>query len=305
MKNIRIGTRNSPLALWQAREVARHLEALGHGTELIPVVASGDKNLHQPLYALGITGVFTRDLDIALLERKVDIAVHSLKDVPTQMPQGVEISAVLERDYPNDVLVRKEASQYKDLSELKIATSSLRRRAFWKRHFPQTEFSDIRGNVQTRLEKLEIGEFDATIFSLAGIQRMGMNIAYEELPFMISAPGQGVVGIASRIEDIEIKEIVSQINHSETMLCTQIERRFLQVMEGGCTAPIGAYLQKIKGSDYRFVAQICSLDGKDSVSLDQGIDLLKNNDWGAIFAEQLLEKGGKQIMQEIQRQLSL
>lgn len=128
------------------------------------MLSSGDKNLNQPLYSLGITGVFTKDLDIALLNNAIDIAVHSLKDVPTILPQNIEISAVLERDFPQDVLVRKSSSKNKNLAELKIATSSLRRRAFWLEQFPETEFSDIRGNVQTRLKKLEEGDFDATLF---------------------------------------------------------------------------------------------------------------------------------------------
>ena len=143
---------------------------------LVPVLSSGDKNLNQPLYSLGITGVFTKDLDIALLNNEIDIAVHSLKDVPTILPQNIEVSAVLERDFPQDVLVRKSSSKNKDLSELKIATSSLRRRAFWSEKFPNTHFSDIRGNVQTRLKKLEEGDFDATLFSLAGIKRMEMEL---------------------------------------------------------------------------------------------------------------------------------
>ena len=128
---IRIGTRNSPLAMWQAKEVEQKLQNLGYETVLVPVLSSGDKNLNQPLYSLGITGVFTKDLDIALLNNEIDIAVHSLKDVPTILPQNIEVSAVLERDFPQDVLVRKSSSKNKNLAELKIATSSLRRRAFW------------------------------------------------------------------------------------------------------------------------------------------------------------------------------
>ena len=221
---IRIGTRNSPLAMWQAKEVEQKLQNLGYETSLVPVLSSGDKNLNQPLYSLGITGVFTKDLDIALLNNEIDIAVHSLKDVPTLLPKNIEISAVLERDFPQDVLVRKSSSKNKDLAELKIATSSLRRRAFWLEQFPETEFSDIRGNVQTRLKKLEEGDFDATLFSLAGIKRMEMELDFEFLDFMISAPSQGVVAIASRIDDTETREILQKINHKETQICVEIER---------------------------------------------------------------------------------
>ena len=182
MKTIRIGTRNSPLELWQAHEVESKLKALGFETEIVPILSSGDKNLDQPLYALGITGVFTKDLDIALLNKEIDIAVHSLKDVPTQLPQNIRISAVLERDFPQDVLVRNNDAEPLDLEVLKIATSSLRRRAFWLKEFPETEFTDIRGNVQTRLKKLDDGIADATIFSLAGIKRMNLDIHYEQIP---------------------------------------------------------------------------------------------------------------------------
>jgi hydroxymethylbilane synthase len=143
-------------------EVARHLQNNNYLTEIVPIVSSGDKNLNQPLYSLGITGVFTRDL-IALLNDEIDIAVHSLKDVPTQLPQNIEMIAYLERDYPQDILIRKESAKNKEFHELKLATSSLRRRAFWLRIYP-TEFSDIRGNIQTRLQKLEDGDFDATIY---------------------------------------------------------------------------------------------------------------------------------------------
>ena len=230
---IRIGTRNSPLAMWQAKEVEQKLQNLGYETVLVPVLSSGDKNLNQPLYSLGITGVFTKDLDIALLNNEIDIAVHSLKDVPTILPQNIEVSAVLERDFPQDVLVRKSSSKNKDLSELKIATSSLRRRAFWSEKFPNTQFSDIRGNVQTRLKKLEEGDFDATLFSLAGIKRMEMELEYEMLDFMISAPSQGVVAISSRVDDVETKEILQKINHKTTQICVEIERNFLRTLEIG------------------------------------------------------------------------
>ena len=195
MKNIRIGTRNSALALWQAEEVAEKLHQLNYTTEIVPIVSSGDKNLNQPLYSLGITGVFTRDLDVALLNDEIDIAVHSLKDVPTKLPDNIELVAYLERDFPQDVLIRRKSAKNKELHELKLATSSLRRRAFWKKHYPETEFFDIRGNIQTRLQKLEEQDFDATILSLAGIKRMNMNIDYEMIPFMIPAPSQAIVPV--------------------------------------------------------------------------------------------------------------
>ena len=240
MNKLKIGTRNSPLALWQAQEVESKLKTLGFETEIVPIISSGDKNLNQPLYALGITGVFTKDLDIALLNKEIDIAVHSLKDVPTQLPHNIQISAVLERDFPEDVLVRNDDSEPLDIEVLKIATSSLRRRAFWLKEFPETEFTDIRGNVQTRLKKLDNGIANATIFSLAGIKRMNLDITYEQIPFLLQAPSQGVVAIASLSDNDKLNERLKTISHKETEICVTIEREFLKTLEGGCTAPIGA-----------------------------------------------------------------
>ncbi len=299
---IRIGTRNSPLAMWQAKEVEQKLQNLGYETTLVPVLSSGDKNLNQPLYSLGITGVFTKDLDIALLNNEIDIAVHSLKDVPTILPQNIEISAVLERDFPQDVLVRKSSSKDKDLAKLKIATSSLRRRAFWLEQFPNTEFSDIRGNVQTRLKKLEEGDFDATLFSLAGIKRMEMTLDFEFLDFMISAPSQGVVAIASRVDDAETKDILSKINHKETQICIEIERNFLNALEGGCTAPIGA-IARFDDGKIKFQGKLNSLDGSKTLNLVEEFEYNETENYGEEFAEIILDKGGREMMQEIKKQI--
>ena len=299
---IRIGTRNSPLAMWQAKEVEQKLQNLGYETSLVPVLSSGDKNLNQPLYSLGITGVFTKDLDIALLNNEIDIAVHSLKDVPTLLPQNIEISAVLERDFPQDVLVRKSSSKNKNLAELKIATSSLRRRAFWLEQFPETEFSDIRGNVQTRLKKLEEGDFDATLFSLAGIKRMEMKLDFEFLDFMISAPSQGVVAIASRIDDVETRKILQKINHKETQICVEIERNFLRTLEGGCTAPIGA-IAKFDEGKIKFEGKLNALDGAKTLNLVEEFEYNHSENFGEKFAKIILEKGGKEMMEEIKKEI--
>ena len=299
---IRIGTRNSPLAMWQAKEVEQKLQNLGYETVLVPVLSSGDKNLNQPLYSLGITGVFTKDLDIALLNNEIDIAVHSLKDVPTILPQNIEVSAVLERDFPQDVLVRKSSSKNKDLSELKIATSSLRRRAFWSEKFPNTQFSDIRGNVQTRLKKLEEGDFDATLFSLAGIKRMEMELEYEMLYFMISAPSQGVVAISSRVDDVKTKAILQKINHKTTQICVEIERNFLRTLEGGCTAPIGA-IAIFEENKIKFSGRLNSLDGSKTISVVEEFEYDESENYGKKFAEFVLENGGKEMMEEIKKQI--
>lgn len=303
MKSIRIGTRNSALALWQAREVARHLQNNNYLTEIVPIVSSGDKNLTQPLYSLGITGIFTRDLDVALLNDEIDIAVHSLKDVPTVLPENIEMISYLERDFPQDVLIRKESAQNKEFHELKLATSSLRRRAFWLKNFPQAEFSDIRGNIQTRLQKLEEGDFDATILSLAGIKRMKMDIDYEMLPFLIPAASQGVIAVAGHFEKTEINEVVRQFtNHTKTQICVEIERSFLNTLEGGCTAPIGAFAE-IFDDQIRFKAALCSLDGRNCIATDENFVYEEGENYGKKFAKIVLENGGKELMAEIKNQL--
>lgn len=302
MKKLKIGTRNSPLALWQAYEVESKLKTLGFETEIVPIISSGDKNLNQPLYALGITGVFTKDLDIALLNKEIDIAVHSLKDVPTQLPHNIQISAVLERDFPEDVLVRNDDSEPLDIEVLKIATSSLRRRAFWLKEFPETEFTDIRGNVQTRLKKLDDGIANATIFSLAGIKRMNLDITYEQIPFLLQAPSQGVVAIASLSDNDKLNERLKTISHKETEICVTIEREFLKTLEGGCTAPIGAKAEMLDGQ-IRFIGRLCSLDGKNCIETDEIFDWNDSENFGEKIALKVLENGGKELMEEIRKSL--
>lgn len=303
MRSIKIGTRNSPLALWQAREVARNLQNKNYKTDITPIISTGDKNLTEPLYAMGITGVFTKDLDIALLNKEVDIAVHSLKDIPTQLPENIAIIAVLKRDYPQDVLVRKSTSKNKELHELKIATSSLRRRAFWAKHFPEAEFCDIRGNVQTRLQKLEDQDFDATLFSLAAIERMGLSVDYEFLPMMISAPAQGVVAVCARTDDQEIKELFKEVNDRTTNICIEIERNFLRTLEGGCTAPIGAFAEINEKDEVRFIGRLCSLDGKTSIEIDEIFTWNDQENFGEKLAQKILNDGGRALMQEIKLHL--
>lgn len=303
MRSIKIGTRNSPLALWQAREVARNLQNRNYKTEITPIVSTGDKNLTQPLYSLGITGIFTKDLDIALLNNEVDIAVHSLKDIPTELPENVEIIAVLKRDFPQDILVRRKGAENLELKDLKVATSSLRRRAFWLKEFPQAQFSDIRGNVQTRLRKLEEEDFDATLFSLAAIERISLVVDYEFLPMMISAPAQGVVAITARKDDEEIQEIFEEINHLPTQICVDIERSFLNTLEGGCTAPIGAFAEMNDKNEIRFQGRLCSLDGKDCIETDEIFLWEEGKNFGKNLAEKLLENGGRELMAEIKTQL--
>ena len=300
--NIKIGTRNSPLALWQAREVARQLQNKNYLTDITPIVSSGDKDLSQPLYAMGITGVFTRDLDLALLNNDVHIAVHSLKDVPTEIPNNLELIAYLKRDYPEDVLVRSSKAINKPIESLKIATSSLRRRAFWSKEFPDTEFVDIRGNVNTRLQKIEDGLADATLFSLAGLKRLDLKIKYETLPFMISAPSQGVVVVAGHTDHSDINNILKSLNDCDTQICVETERLFLKTLEGGCTAPIGG-LATILNDTLHFKGRLCSLDGKKCIEIEESFP--KNEiEIGKKLAQKVIQQGGDLLMGEIKSQMN-
>jgi hydroxymethylbilane synthase len=302
MNPIRIGTRNSPLALWQALEVEKKLQELGHSTQVFPVVSHGDKNLKQPLYQMNVVGVFTKDLDVALLNDEIDVAVHSLKDIPTQLPENIELSAVLARDFEQDILIRnpQKKEQKGQFDRLFIGTGSLRRRAFWKAAFSDVRFENIRGNVQTRLQKLESENFDGTIFSLAGIKRLNLPLEYETLDFIIPAPAQGVVGITSLKSNEKINKIFSQINHQETEICTRIERDFLKELEGGCTAPIGA-IAKINGETINFKAGIVSIDGMEKVFLEEKTPLADHLNAGKIWAEKAKKSGAGEIIEKIRK----
>lgn len=299
MKPLRIGTRKSPLALWQAKEVEKKLNQLNIPTEIIPITSIGDKNLVQPLYEMNIVGVFTRDLDLALLNAEIDIAVHSLKDVPTILPKGIVLSAMLKRDYEADILVRnpKKNSTLRKFDGLNIGTGSLRRRAFWNAIYPNVNFHNLRGNLQTRLSKLETENLDGTIFSLAGIKRLNLNIDYEVLDFIIPAPGQGVVAISSLESNKEVNSLMNTINHKETQICTDIERDFLNSLEGGCTAPIAAYA-KIENESIIFKGGIVSLDGSKKLILEKKVPINKYSDLGKTLGKEAFEQGGNEIIKE-------
>ena len=300
MNPIRIGTRNSPLAMWQAVEVQKKIKDLGFQVEIIPITSLGDKNLTQPLYQMDIIGVFTRDLDVALLNNQIDIAVHSLKDVPTLLPEGILLSAVLERDYEADILVRNPKKNQKagSYTNLYLGTGSLRRRAFWKSKYPEVTFGNIRGNVQTRLSKLDSEGFDGTIFSLAGIKRLGLPLDYEMLDFIIPAPAQGVVGITSLEKNKELTELLKMINHIDTQICVNIERDFLNKIEGGCTAPIGAFA-KIKNNLVHFKAGIVSLEGTKKVLLEESFPIVESSTKGKKLALKAKRLGAEEIIREI------
>jgi len=296
-KTIRIGTRDSELALYQANIVKSQLEHLGHNVQLVPVKSTGDLQLNKPLYELGITGIFTKTLDIAMLNGDIDIAVHSLKDVPTILPKGIVQAAVLKRGNVRDTLVFKTTEEFLGAKNAVIATSSLRRKAQWLNRYPTHTVEDIRGNVNTRLQKLKDTEhFDAAIFAAAGIGRLGLRPETAlNLDWMIPAAAQGAIVAVALEEDEETRAILSEINDEETQTCTQIEREFLNRLEGGCTAPIGA-LCYIKDEEIHFDGVLLSPNGSKKITVQRSKKLGEHHDLAEWCANYVIEKGGKRLM---------
>lgn len=298
-KTIRIGTRDSNLALWQAKTVQSQLEHLGYNTKLVPVKSTGDLVLNKPIYELGITGVFTKTLDIAMLNEEIDIAVHSLKDVPTLLPKGIVQAAVLKRGNVKDCLVYKKNEEFLSQRDAIIATGSLRRRAQWLNRYPTHTLVDLRGNVNSRLQKLEDNNWNAAIFAAAGLGRIG--IRPEEafnLDWMIPAPAQGAIMITALETDEESIAACSEINHEETEICTSIERKFLNLLEGGCSAPIGA-IAYIKNEEVHFNGVLLSLDGSKKIEVQRTVAIGKHEDLAEFCANYIIERGGKRLMDSI------
>lgn len=301
-KTIRIGTRDSQLALWQAHTVEKKLNDLGYKTEIIPIKSAGDLILDKPLYEFGITGIFTKTLDAAMISNHVDIAVHSMKDVPTALPKGIVQCAVLERENPTDILVFNETPNY--TGEFTIATGSLRRQAQWLHRYPHHNVVDLRGNVNTRLQKLKDNHWGGAVFASAGLDRLGIKPEkHIDLDWMIPAPAQGAMVVVAMQHDDFCKEAVSKLNHVETDVCTHIEREFLKTLEGGCTAPIGA-LATVIDNEIRFEGLLCSVDGKEKIHIERTTELHKGRDFfGKTCAMEILENGGYAVMEKIKQDL--
>lgn len=301
-KVIKIGTRDSQLALWQAKTVQQKLNDLGYKTELVPVKSTGDIVLDKPLYELGITGIFTKTLDVAMLNGTVDIAVHSMKDVPTALPIGIRQTAVLERAATLDILVHKGLS-FLD-TEGTIATGSLRRKAQWLHKYPKHNVVDLRGNVNLRLQKLEGSSWGGAIFAKAGLQRIEvLPENYIDLSWMVPAPAQGAVVVHTMKNDAFTTEAVEKLNDATTEICTAIEREFLRELEGGCTAPIGA-LATIENNLISFEGVLFSLDGEQKIEVSiADISLSEAGDLGKRCAQEILSTGGAELMKQIKTEL--
>ncbi len=296
-KIIRIGTRESQLAVWQATQVKELLAQYGFASELVYIKSEGDIDLKTPLYEIGVQGIFTRSLDIALLNGQIDIAVHSMKDVPTQLAKGIAQATVLKRASYKDLLVYKGDIDFLDDRDSKaiIATSSIRRKAQWLHRYPHHNIENLRGNVNTRLQKVVESNWNGAIFAAAGLDRINLRPETSvELDWMLPAPAQGAIMVVSSEDDHFSLDACQHFNDAGTALCTRIERDFLRALLGGCSTPISA-LATIENDQLFFKGNILSLDGKDIVEIEMNIPASQAEKIGLEAAQQLLNKGGQQI----------
>ena len=303
-KIIRIATRQSPLALWQAEHVAALLVQAypDVATELVKMVTRGDKILDAPLAKVGGKGLFVKELEQGMLEGTADIAVHSMKDVPIEFPDGLHLAAILEREDPTDAFV---SNKYASLSELpanaRIGTSSLRRECQLKERFPNAEVIPLRGNVNTRLAKLDAGDYDAIILASAGLKRLGMaDRITESLDTGISLPavGQGAIGIECRVDDDEINQMLLALHDAQTGLCVAAERAMNTRLNGGCQVPIAGFAQ-IQGEKVFMRGLVGNPDGSVLYRAERTVGLEESEAMGRIIAEDLLAQGADKILQAL------
>ena len=306
---VRIGTRASELALRQARLVESALLAHGIESELVTFKTTGDKNLDQPLSEIGAKGLFTRELEVALSKNKIDCAVHSLKDLPTEMPEGLEIVAQLEREDPRDVLVVNRQTGAENLDDLprgsRVGTSSLRRRAQLLALRPDLEVVELRGNVPTRLSKVERGTVHAAILAAAGLIRLEVQrriTMFLEPPDWLPAPGQGAIAIQARNDDERMVGLLAPLDHPPTSLATRAERAFLAALEGGCQVPIGALLGEQDGVPTLY-GMLADVTGRHIVRGSRPLDEGSPESTGERLAAEIRSRGGSSLLVEL-RQLS-
>lgn len=300
MTLLRLGTRKSKLALWQANFVKEKLEALGCKVELVPITTTGDKILDTPLAKIGGKGLFVKEIENALLLGEIDLAVHSLKDVPMIIPEGLTLSAITEREEPYDVLISRNGNKLEELpSGAVVGTSSLRRQVQIKRRRRDLRVEIIRGNVDTRLRKLKEGLYDAIVLAYAGVKRMGLSGEISQiLEDFIPAVGQGSLAIETRAEDERVINFVKVLNHEDSWLRAVCERAFLRELQGGCQVPIGAYAW-IEGDRIKIKGFISDLEGKRFLEGYEEGGLQEAEEVGKRLAQRLLREGGEEILKEI------
>ncbi len=303
---IRIGTRKSKLALWQANYVASQLKKHFPDieVELVKITTKGDKILDVPLAKVGGKGLFVKEIEEAMLRNEIDIAVHSLKDVPTYFPEGLGLVAITEREDPRDAFLSVKYSSIEEMPKgAVLGTSSLRRKAQILEKRKDLVIKDLRGNVDTRIRKLEEGQYDGIILAYAGLKRLGLENKVKQIfepDYMIPAVAQGFLGIEARLDDEETKRIVSVLNHRESELRAKAERAFLKTLEGGCQVPLAGYAEIIDGV-LKITGFVSDLEGervfKDTVEgKPEDAESL-----GETLANKLLEAGAKEVLEEIYR----
>lgn len=305
-RTYRIGTRESQLAVWQATRVKELLSVEGIPAELIFIKSDGDIDLKTPLYEMGVQGIFTKVLDIALLNGQIDLAVHSMKDVPTRLPAGIKQAAVLERGPVADLLVVKTDDLFLSKNDYaaRIATSSIRRRAQWLHRYPNHEVVNLRGNVNTRLQKLQAEDWDAAIFALAGLERIELRPSNSiVLDWMLPAPAQGAIMVSCRDTDESSLLVCEALNHKPTAICTKIERDFLRSLMGGCSTPVSA-LAELDGDEIYFRGSVVSHDGKIKLEAERILPIELSDDIGRDAAHELIEQGVSHIIPALKHERS-
>ncbi len=300
---IRIGTRESQLAVWQANTVKGLLADNGYAAELVYIKSDGDTDLKTPLYEIGVQGIFTKALDIALLNGEIDIAVHSMKDVPTIMAKGIVQAAVLPRASYKDILVPKSGVtfEHSDAPAL-IATSSIRRRAQWLNKYPNDSIENLRGNVNTRLRKVEESNWDGAIFAAAGLERINLRPDNAiDLDWMLPAPAQGAIIVVCGEQDEYCLAACAHFHDADTSLCAGIERDFLRALLGGCSTPISA-LAQVEDGYVTISGNILSRDGRQKKEVTMKALVADAASLGNAAATELLQNGGQQILDIIRHE---
>lgn len=304
IKIIRIATRQSPLALWQANHVAALLQQAFPNikTQLVKMVTRGDKILDAPLAKIGGKGLFVKELEQGMIEGNADIAVHSMKDVPIDFPEGLHLAAILEREDATDAFVSNHYQNLDDLPEnARIGTSSLRRQCQIKARFPNAEILSLRGNVNTRLAKLDAGEYDAIILASAGLKRLGMGERIRQsLPTEISLPacGQGAIGIECRVDDIEINEMLKSLHDETTAVCVIAERAMNAKLNGGCQVPIAGFAE-LKNGEIFMRALVGNPDGSVIYRAEKQGNFKRSVEIGESIADDLLKQGAAEILKAL------
>lgn len=305
-QRLTIATRKSALALWQAEHIKSRLEALHDGLEvtLLPMSTRGDVILDTPLAKIGGKGLFVKELEVAMLEGHADIAVHSMKDVPVEFPEGLELATICEREDPRDAFVSNHYQRLADLpAGAVVGTCSLRRRCQIAARYPQLVIKDLRGNVQTRLRKLDEGEFDAIILAASGLIRL--ELAERITQFMdvtesLPANGQGALGIECRSDDARVKALLAPLNHDETSACVRAERAMNRHLQGGCQVPIGAFATLTQDTLW-LRGLVGSPSGEKLIEAELQGNVADAEQLGMQVAEQLLQRGAGEILNAVYR----